>query len=391
MVPTADLVAVLKHPPHLDALLGSYPEAAVLDALRREGIAPYVAWLRPDVGALADDRRRAVLDAAVRHTEMVRVCDALVQAAVTPLIFKGGAWAYTEYPEPWCRPHIDLDVLVAPDARHDAGRALERLGYRRAERIPGSMVNGQDVFELTIIAGTTTTVDLHWHLSNRQWLQHMLPTDAVIARGVPAPFAGAGVLRACDEDSVFIASLHPRAHHAKDATLKWSLDLALMATRWSGPATAALQVRAAHLGASALVARALRDARALVADDALPLLSAAVIDGLDAAGAHDASRVWLDPRRDQLQDALDDLRALSSWREKRRLLREHLWPPAPYLLAHYGTTHRVWLPWLYVHRLMTGGTRWIGTWVRDRLVSRSAASRGPDRDSSADRTAAGDD
>ncbi len=380
MVSPADLAAVLRHPTHLDVLFASSPEAAVLDALRREGLAPYMAWLRPDVAALADDRRRAVLEAAVHHADMVQVCGALVHAGVTPLIFKGGAWAYTEYPEPWCRPHIDLDVLITPEARHDAWVVLEGLGYQRAERIPGPMVNGQDVFERTMIPGTTTTVDLHWHVSNRVWVQQMLPTHEVLGRGVPAPFVGAGVLRASDEDSVFIASLHPRAHHAKDAALKWSLDLALMARRWSALEVAALQVRAARLGASALVAQALRDARTLVDDETRPLLSSAFIEGLDAAGTHDASRVWLDPRRDQLQDVFDDLQALPSWRDRRRLLREHLWPPAPYLLAHYGKTRRVWLPWLYAHRLVTGGVRWIRTWARDRLVSRSATSRGPGRD-----------
>lgn len=54
--------------------------------------------------------------------------------AVLPAIWlKGGALAYTHYPEPHLRPMSDLDVLVPPDRMIDAREVLQSLGFRPAE------------------------------------------------------------------------------------------------------------------------------------------------------------------------------------------------------------------------------------------------------------------
>jgi hypothetical protein len=382
MVPLAELAAVVRQPAHLDTVLRRHAATDVVDAFHREGLAPYVAWLRPDVAAFDDVRRRAALTTALQQEEMVRVCEAMVAAGAAPVLFKGGAWAYTEYPEPWCRPHLDLDVLVPVTERQRAGDTLTGLGYRRADRIPGALVNGQDVYQCVVAGDMVATVDLHWLISNRVWMTQRLPTREVLARAVPALFAAAGARRISDEDGLLVACLHPWAHHAKDPLLKWSLDLALMSRRVSLEAAEVFRARVAQLGASALVAQALRAAGTLVpeADSDRPLLRPSYLDALTVVGVSEPSRAWLNPERDRLQDALDDLRALATWCDRARLLREHLLPPPAFLLARYHTHHRVYLPWLYVWRLVTGGVRWVACWIRDRRVSRSAASRAGDRD-----------
>lgn len=376
MIPMADLAAVLRTPDNFEALCDRYSAAAVVDAFRREGVAPYVAWLRPDASALADDRRRAVLDASVQHTELRRVCAHLASEGITAVIFKGGAWAHTDYPEPWCRPSIDIDLLVAPDHRLRAFDAIVRLGYRRAGRLPGEFVNGQEVFERTIVAGTTMAVDLHWHVSNRLWMRRRLPTSDLIARSVPAPFAGESARRVCDDDGLVIACLHPSAHHSRHTLMKWSLDLALMARRFSQEDVGRFRARARALGVSALVARALNDAGAVVDGEVIPLLQSATVRAIADDGADDPSRAWLDPNRDQLQDAVDDFRALSGWRDRARLLREHLLPPVSFMRTRYGAAPGVVLPVLYVHRVVSGGAKWMFYWTRDRWLSRFGALRG---------------
>lgn len=375
MIPMADLAAVLRNPDNLDALCDRHGTAAVVDALRHEGLAPYVAWLRPEATALADDRRRAALDGAVQHAELRRVCAHLAAEGIPAVVFKGGAWAHTDYPESWCRPSLDLDLLVAPEDRSRAFDALTRLGYRRAGRIPGEFVNGQEVFERAIVAGTTLTVDLHWHVSNRLWMRRLLPTSELIARSVPAPFAGESARRVCHDDGLLIACLHPAAHHARDTLMKWWLDVALLARRLSPGDVGRFRARAKSLGVSALVARALTHARPLVDEDAVPLLQPETVRAIAADGAGDPSRAWLDPNRDQLQDALDDFRELSGWRDRARLLREHLLPPVSFMRARYGAAPVVVLPVLYAHRVVSGGIQWVLAWTRDRWVSRSGASR----------------
>lgn len=385
MVSLADLAAVLRHPPQLDSAFSRYGADAVIDALRHDGLAPYVAWLRPDVAALADDRRRAAMTTAVQQAEMVRACAALVAAGVRPVLFKGGAWAYTDYPEPWCRPCLDLDVLIDVADRARAFAALAAAGYTPAGRIPGDLVNGQEVFERTGVAGTTMAIDLHWRISNRVWLSAMLPTSDVMIRSVLAPFAGPGVWRVSDDDGLLIACLHPRAHHSKDPVLKWALDVALVARRLTSADAAAFRARVADAGVSALIAQALTHARACAALEAItaPILEATCIAGIAADGANDRSRRWLRPERGRLQDAVDDLRALPGWRARVRLVREHVLPPREFMFAQYRTRRRVLLPALYGHRLVRGGAQWLWRWWRDRrsgAVSHSAASRDVDRD-----------
>lgn len=375
MIPMADLAAVLRNPDTFETLCERHGESAVVAALRDEGVAPYVAWLRPGAAALADDRRRAVLDASVQHTELRRVCAHLAAEAVTAAIFKGGAWAHTEYPESWCRPSIDIDLLINPEDRARAFDAMAHLGYRRAGRLPGEFVNGQEVFERVIVSGTTMSVDLHWHVSNRVWMRRLLPTPELIGRSVPAPFAGESARRVCDADGLLIAALHPAAHHAKHTLLKWRLDVALLARRLSTEDAGQFRARIQSMGISALVAQALRDARPLVDGDAIPLLRLDTVDAISKDGALDASRVWLDPNRDQLQDALDDFRALSGWRDRARLLREHLLPPVSFMRAKYGAAPAIVMPVLYAHRLVSGGATWMVYWARDRWLSRSAVSR----------------
>lgn len=385
MVPLADLAAALRHPAHLESLFDRHGIAAVVDALRHEGLAPYVAWARPDVAALADDRRRAAMTAAVQQTEMQRACGALVAAGVRPVIFKGGAWAYTDYPEPWCRPCLDVDVLIAVADRERAFAALAGAGYAPAGRIPGDLVNGQEVFERTGVGGTTLAIDLHWRVSNRVWLSAMLPAPEVMARSVPAPFAGAGVWRVCDEDGLVVACLHPHAHHPQDSSLKWTLDVALVARRLTSTAADAFRVRVRSAGVSALVAHALTQAREVTPPHVAtaPALDPAFPEAMAADGAGDQSRRWLNPARGRLHDAFDDLRALPAWRDRVRLVREHVLPPREFMFAQYHTRRRVLLPALYGHRLVRGGMHWVWRWWRDRrsaAVSRSGASRDADRD-----------
>lgn len=384
MIPMADLAAVLRQPDTLDALLGRAGASAVVTALRREGLAAYVAWLRPDVTLLADDRRRAALDASVQQAALTRVCEGLVSAGITPVIFKGGAWSHTDYPQPWCRPSIDLDLLILPEQREDAFRVLVELGYTRAGKLPGELVNGQEVFERVIVSGLTMAVDLHWQVSNRVRMTRMMPTAQVVARSVPAPFAGAGARRISDDDGLLIACLHPTAHHPKHGSMKWALDVALIARRLSVDEAQAFRAQVRTLGVSAIVAQALWDAQMLVVPDSVPLLRTVLIEAMTTDGAHDGSRAWLDPNRDQLQDAWDDLRALPQWRDRYRLMREHLVPPASFMRAKYGTMPGVMLPVLYAHRVAIGSVKWMAYWLRDRWVSHFGASRGLRRGGSAD-------
>jgi hypothetical protein len=56
---------------------------------------------------------------------------------------------------------------------------------------------------------------------------------------------------------------------------------------------------------------------------------------------------------------ISDLRSLPTWRQRTRLVREHLFPPPGYVLQHYGARSAALLPAYYLHRLVAGAGRWL--------------------------------
>jgi hypothetical protein len=53
-----------------------------------------------------------------------------------------------------------------------------------------------------------------------------------------------------------------------------------------------------------------------------------------------------------------DLKALPGWRQRLRLLREHVFPPAGYIRRRYAVSSPLALPALYAHRFVTGAFKW---------------------------------
>jgi hypothetical protein len=62
----------------------------------------------------------------------------------------------------------------------------------------------------------------------------------------------------------------------------------------------------------------------------------------------------------QAAAVLDDLRALPAWRDRLRLMREHLFPAAEYMRQVYAPQSSLPLPALYVVRIARGAHRWLG-------------------------------
>jgi len=54
-----------------------------------------------------------------------------------------------------------------------------------------------------------------------------------------------------------------------------------------------------------------------------------------------------------------ELRSLPGWPERMRLLIEHAFPPADYMLARHGRRSSWWLPGLYVQRGLRGAWRML--------------------------------
>jgi hypothetical protein len=181
-------------------------------------------------------------------------------------------------------------------------------------------------------------------------VEEVLTTAGSVALdGVPAriPSRASALLLAC---------WHRVAHHQDSDDLLWLYDLHLLAGGLSTADAAAVGEIAGRTGTRAICARGLSLAAerfgthvpASLAGDA-----AAYVDPSSLTAVflrHDARKVDL---------LAADLRALPTWRARLRLVREHLFPPAEYMLASSGTSTRAMLPALYARRIMRGARTWL--------------------------------
>jgi hypothetical protein len=142
---------------------------ALLAVLVAEGLAPlWHAWITttetPSAVAptlLADLAQQSRLAAAVyllHCRTAARVCECLKRAALPHAILKGTALRETLYANPYMRPADDVDVLVQPEHRDAAIRALLHQGLVR-----GGSDRRTASHEVCLQDGHTM-VDLHWHL-----------------------------------------------------------------------------------------------------------------------------------------------------------------------------------------------------------------------------------
>ena len=88
-------------------------------------------------------------------------------------------------------------------------------------------------------------------------------------------------------------------------------------------------------------------------------IPASVSSGLAAVDGIEPSAGYLRGRLRRVDILASDMRALGGWRARARLLREHLLPAPPYVLASYGKPHPSVLPALYVHRIIRGAFKWF--------------------------------
>ena len=114
------------------------------------------------------------MDDVARTRELVRVAGALEDAGCQPIVFKGAALAHTHYRQPWLRPRLDIDVLVAERGREPASRALRGLGYERLPFVSGRLVMYQEPLVRAEAGGLEHVVDLHWRVANPQAVSRVL-------------------------------------------------------------------------------------------------------------------------------------------------------------------------------------------------------------------------
>ena len=281
--------------------------------------------------------------------------NALAAAGVPALITKGTALAYTVYPQPWLRPRTDTDLLVRHEDVPAASRALETCGYTRSDALStGELVSHQFAFERVDANQVHHVIDLHWKIVNPHVIADALTFEELWNDARVAGAIGANAWVPSPIGSIALACVHRLAHHQGNDRLIWLYDVKLLAAKLTAGEWSGLRDLACGNRIAGFCLDGLRSAKARLGSELPPEIE----DALAAAAPAEPSRVFVEgpvTRRDVL---LSDLKVLHSWSDRIRLLREHMFPPPAFIQQRYGTTSRWLLPALYMHRLVTGVSKW---------------------------------
>ena len=288
--------------------------------------------------------------------ELRRVLDRLAREHVRALVIKGTALAYTVYGSAWHRPRTDTDLLIDPNETEKAIRVLESCSYARSDAVTaGTLVTHQAAFERVDDHGLSHVIDLHWRLVNPQVLANVLPFEYLWQHAQPVAALGPDARTPRAVDAVLVASIHRLAHHQGQDRLIWLYDLHLLTTRFTDADWSELADAACRFGVAGLCLDGLRQARTRTGTRIPPRVE----ELWQATAPTERSHVYVSGpvlKRDVLAS---DLAELPGWRARARLVKEHAFPPAAFMRTRYGVTSAIWLPALYVHRLITGTFKWL--------------------------------
>jgi hypothetical protein len=302
-------------------------------------------------------RREAAAAEIVQQRSHTEVLAALAASDVHTLVLKGSALAYTHYTHPWLRPRLDLDLLVPPEARKRAADALVRLGYEPYTYFTGELVTYQAQLRRTDRHGFIDRVDLHWRIVNPQVFADTFTFDELDRKGVPVPPLGPAARTLSPVHALLLACLHRVAHHANSDRLIWLYDIRVLVDAMSRDEFERAAAMAAVKSLQAITALGVRRAMDSVAagtrSEGIERLVVSPIEETER-GAE-----FLNPHRVKVDDLVSDLRALTGWSARLRLIREHLLPPAAYMRKTYGFSSPMLLPFAYARRAVAGAGKWF--------------------------------
>ena len=356
----ADLMA---GDPVSSARLAAHDPGRLMALADREGALPLVSEHLSRIPDASPEFVRLFAAAATRHAaadvvrevELVRLVASLADAGVMPLLMKGAQLAYTHYRRPDLRPRMDTDLIVSPSGRAAAHRRLVAMGYTPVEQMTGDLVMYQSVYVTRRDGVPVHAVDLHWRLANPQRFGAVLTYDELAGSAVPIAPLGDRARGLSQTHALLVACIHPAAHHRHAQRLIWQYDVHLLASRFTPADWDAFSAMALERQVTSVCRRTL--------DLVRQRFGTTVPDGtLGRGAASPADRetaAYLSPGRRQIQDALSDFRALPTWSDRLRLVRQHLFPSAHYMRDVYAPASLAPLPVLYARRALRGARRWL--------------------------------
>ena len=339
--------------------LGHVDTAQLLQAAVDDGVLPLLyskfrechgSTSQPQLpsSVLTSEVKKAVALDAWQQYELILVLSALAKRGIHPLLMKGAALAYSHYAEPYLRPRGDSDFLLPKEQIEPARLVLSTMGYREPNAISGDLVTGQ----FSMIKGEALhCCDIHWKISNALPFAALLSYREAAQDAVTIPGLGPHALGLSPTHALLLACVHRVAHHHNSERLIWLYDIHLLANTMSAKGLREFVELALAKDVGTVCERGLQLAYSYF-KTYLPQEVMHELHTKLAQRPQEPTSVDLNNSRRRIDRLLSDLRALPAWSQKIRLLCEHAFPPRAYMLRRYQKGNTVYLPLLYVHRLV---------------------------------------
>ncbi len=314
------------------------------------------AWFGTAFGRVREEARAAAVVDAVRDREIAAVLARIAAVdGARPLLMKGAALAHSHYPHSWLRPRLDTDLLVSLSSTREVFEALRVFGYEQTPSTSGALVISQASFTRIDSFGVTHALDVHWNIANWQVIARVTSHADLALRSIAVPALGPAARELSRADALLVACLHRAAHHRDSEELLWLYDIHLLVERLTAADWTFVLDAAARGEVKTICRRGLGLAIEYFGSPVPPK----VMDALAGAG-DEPSSIYVSKDLRLVDGLLLDLRSLS-WRDRVRLIAEHLCPPPEYIRQKYGLTSRRSLLVFYARRIAAGVPRWFAS------------------------------
>lgn len=305
-----------------------------------------------DRARLDEHVRLSTLHATLLDEDLRELLPRLAARGVAPLVVKGAQLAHTVYAAPYQRPRADTDLLIDARDREAIAGALGSLGYKRSTTTSGSVIFGEFQWERALRGGVVHYVDVHWRVAAPLMFERAFDVGEIAAASCPIPALGPGAIGPATHDALALASVHLVAHHWEQLLLLWLHDVRLLADALDVQGRQRVIDSAIKGEYTVAVYCALRTTRLYFRSAALDRL----IDELEVRlNSREPVAALLRYDRRAVDDLIFDLR-VADWRQRARLLREHVLPPPEYMRAAFAGRP---LALAYAERLLRGVWKWF--------------------------------
>ncbi|QQR89339.1 MAG: nucleotidyltransferase family protein [Myxococcales bacterium] len=158
-----------------------------------------------------DKNRQILVQNLLRLTALDEITSQFKAAGIPLLYLKGSAYLDTLYPDLGSRKMCDVDVLVQPKHRYQAGQTLESLGFARIgpENRP---VTRQEHYEWVYIKNEPFPFVFELHESFCQTQRYPIDYEQIWQRALCYEVRGRSIPTLCPVDSLLYTALHEALH-----------------------------------------------------------------------------------------------------------------------------------------------------------------------------------